>query len=80
MVGEPVEQRAGEPLGAQHLRPVLKRQVGRHDNREQPVRPRKGARWMSSLGRFYEEERFPGTSPDTEQTKNRRSLYRTSLV
>ena len=33
MVGEPVEQRAGEPFAAQHLGPVLERQVGGDDRR-----------------------------------------------
>ena len=31
VVGEPVEQRTGQPLAAQHLGPVLERQVGGDD-------------------------------------------------
>ena len=31
MVGEPVEERAGEALAAQHLGPVFERQVGGDD-------------------------------------------------
>src|SRR5690606_17473960 len=33
VVGEPVEQRAGEPFRSQNLRPVLERQVGGDDGR-----------------------------------------------
>ncbi len=33
VVGEPVEQRTGEPLGAEDRRPVFKGKIGRHDDR-----------------------------------------------
>ena len=33
VVCEPVEQRAGEPLGAEDRRPVLEGKIGRHDDR-----------------------------------------------
>ena len=33
MVGEPVEQRAGEPLGAEDRCPILEGKIGRHDDR-----------------------------------------------
>ena len=31
VVGQPVQQRAGQPLGPEHAGPFVERQVGRHD-------------------------------------------------
>ena len=33
MVGQPVEQRAGQPLGGEHAGPLVERQVGGDDGR-----------------------------------------------
>src|SRR5215469_15271020 len=33
VVGQPIEQRAGQPLGAEHTGPLVERQIGSDNNR-----------------------------------------------
>ena len=49
MVGEPVQQGAGEPLGAEDRGPFVERQVaGHHDQGWQSVLVQLGVMWLES--------------------------------